>query len=518
MSSESVLNKVCLIAIDGWGVSESKEGNAAFTADTPTFDKFWKEGLHCRLDASGYSVGLPDGVMGNSEVGHLTMGAGRVQFQDLVRINKSVSENTLKDNETLQAMFSNAKSTSGRLHFLGLVSDGGVHSHISHLKSLVHAAKEAGVPNTYIHFFADGRDTPPTSGTNYVKDLQSFLKEEEYASLATVTGRYYAMDRDKRWERIKLAYEGLVGGVGEKTDVDNLVSSIEKRYEEGENDEFLKPLIIDQEGTIRDSDTLVFIDFRADRMRQISQTFADEPPFDSEISLPENLVVAQMTQYNASLPLPTLFAPSSMDNVLAEWLSKKGLQQYHTAETEKYAHVTFFFNGGRENAFENEDRGLVPSPKVATYDLQPEMNAAGVADSVIEALRKKHYDFVMCNFAPPDMVGHTGVMDAAVIACTATDKAIGRIYDACVEHGYVLVVTSDHGNCEEMLDEEGNPKTSHSTNDVPLFVQNIPSSSPSFVLEREYGGLSDVAPTILDLMGLEIPKEMTGKSMIKKAE
>jgi 2,3-bisphosphoglycerate-independent phosphoglycerate mutase len=511
----SLRSRCVLISIDGWGLTDKKDGDATVVANIPCMRRLLNGGegetVFARLDASGLAVGLPPGVMGNSEVGHLTMGAGRVDFQDLVRINLSIEQKTLGSNETLVATFERARKGNGRLHLLGLVSDGGVHSHISHVKALLAEAAKAGVPKCFVHFFADGRDTPPKSATTYLADLLSFLRQARYGSLATVMGRFYAMDRDKRWERTKEAYEALVGGKGEATTAEQVVAAVEKRYAADESDEFLKPLIVDKDGIIRESDTLIFFDFRADRMRQIVETLGVKPPFAVDTPLPANLGVVQMTQYNKDFPLPVIFKPQVMDNVLAEWLSKQGLRQFHTAETEKYAHVTFFFNGGREKAFDNEDRVLVPSPKVATYDLKPEMSVAAVGVEVCKAIESGTYPFVMCNLAPPDMVGHTGVFDATVKACEATDVVIERIVATCAKHGYTLVITADHGNCEDMIDEDGRPKTSHSTNLVPLLIVN----DKGVRLVRKEGGLSDVAPTVLTIMGLPVPKEMTGKSMVE---
>eukprot|EP01006_Ploeotia_vitrea_P046392 TRINITY_DN67023_c6_g1_i1.p2 TRINITY_DN67023_c6_g1~~TRINITY_DN67023_c6_g1_i1.p2 ORF type:complete len:551 (-),score=330.55 TRINITY_DN67023_c6_g1_i1:29-1681(-) len=533
-----VERRVALICIDGWGLAaDGSKGDATREADTPMMDAFRNgssssssssggsneesknnnsEFLWAELDASGLAVGLPKGVMGNSEVGHLTIGTGRTQFQDLVRINKAIEDGEFRTNKVLLETFERAKGGNGRVHFLGLVSDGGVHSHIEHLKEFLIAAEEQSVPHVFVHFFADGRDTPPTSGTKYMRELQEFLAQrgDGAAKLATVTGRYYAMDRDKRWERIELAYDGLVSGKGEVlAKPDDLIAAVEKRYEGGENDEFLKPIIVDKDGCIADGDSLVFIDFRADRMRQMVETLGLEPPFDTDV-VRKDLLVVQMTQYSSKFvgKMPILYPPQSMDNSLGEWISKHKLPQYHTAETEKYAHVTFFFNGGREEAFEGEDRKMVASPKVATYDLKPDMSMDDVAASMEEALAAGKYPFVMCNLAPTDMVGHTGVWDAAVEATTATDKIIARIWKACEAAGYVLVVTADHGNVEDMLDAQGNPKTSHSTNPVMLAIAG---AGDNVKLTRTEGGLCDVAPTILHLMGLDAPAEMTGKSMVQ---
>lgn len=510
-------NKVCLIVIDGWGVSDKKEGNAIWAAETPVMDSLASSEVQSlTLDASGLAVGLPDGLMGNSEVGHLNIGAGRVLYQDIVRINMDVDNHKIQSNPAFVEACESAKVKSGgRLHLLGLVSDGGVHAHINHLFALLQGAKENGVPSTFIQFFGDGRDTLPNSGVTYVQQVLDKIKELNYGSLASIVGRYYAMDRDKRWERIKIAYDGLTAGVGEKSTPDSVIDLIKKRYvAEGDakqTDEFLKPIILNEEGIIRENDTLVFIDYRADRMRQITDVFGlginsrFEPVKEVKVV---NLFT--MTQYNKEFPFKNLYPPVIPKNVLAEAISTAGKLQFHCAETEKYAHVTFFFNGGQEASFPGEDRKLVPSPKVATYDLQPEMNAEGVAEEMCTALASNKYDFVMCNFANPDMVGHTGMYEPAVKACTATDIGIGRIRDAANTANYVLLVTADHGNAEQMYDENGGPFTAHTNNRVPFLM----TGSRKFKVPEHNAALCDVAPTVLALMGIAQPSEMTGKSLL----
>lgn len=509
--------RVVLISIDGWGLSNDDKGNAIKKAQPAVMSQFEKpdsKWIHGQLDASGHAVGLPKGLMGNSEVGHLTMGAGRVQFQDLERINASIEDGSFVTNEVLVGAINRAKG-NGRLHLLGLVSDGGVHSHITHLFALLELAKQMGVPKTFVHFFADGRDTPPASAITYIEQLQAFMAKINYGVIASVTGRYYAMDRDKRWERIQIAYEGITLGKGEASSSADLVKTVKARYEAKETDEFLKPIIADTDGVLGDGDTMVFCNFRSDRMREIVECFAIEPKF--ETTKRADVAVYQFTQYNPAWAgrLPVVFAPQSMDNVLAEWISKQGIKQFHTAETEKYAHVTFFFNGGREVVFDGEERAMVPSPKVPTYDLKPEMSCAAVADEMIKAIESGNFPFIMCNFAPPDMVGHTGVFDATVEAVKHTDVAIGRVLDAAMKHNYVLVITSDHGNAEEMIDEHDRPKTAHTTRLVPLNIAWPLGTAFPFKLARKQGGLADVAPTVLHIMGLPIPKEMTGKSMLE---
>ncbi|VDP21290.1 unnamed protein product [Soboliphyme baturini] len=466
-----------------------------------------------KIEAHGLHVGLPEGLMGNSEVGHLNIGAGRVVYQDIVRINMTVDNNKVAENKTYKAACEHAISKNGRIHLIGLVSDGGVHSHIKHLYGLIKAAKQLKVPHCYIHFLSDGRDTSPTSGVGFVNDVLQFLKQNSYGTLASVIGRYYAMDRDKRWERNKIAYEGLVAGVGEKTTVDKLTDVIKARYTKDETDEFLKPIIVSEEGRIKDDDVITFFDFRADRMRQIVETFGIQRNFETEVHHPKNLYICCMTQYKKEFTFPLLFPPESHKNVLAEWLSSNGFSQFHCAETEKYAHVTFFFNGGREAAFANEDRFMVPSPKVPTYDLQPPMSSALVADKMKETIGLKKYPFVMCNFAPPDMVGHTGIFDAAVQACEATDNAIGIVEKACNENGYILMVTADHGNAEKMYDPVGGKHTAHTCNPVPLISTGKQKLKKT--LSDRAPALCDVAPTVLQAMGLPIPPEMTGSSMLE---
>ena len=510
----TVQKKVCLIAIDGWGLSDEEKGNAIFAGDTTTMDHLKEKHNFVPLNASGLAVGLKEGLMGNSEVGHLNIGAGRIVWQDIVRIDQSIKNDDLKKQPVIADTLKHAKDGNGRLHLMGLLSDGGVHSHINHLLAIVRAAKEAGVPHVYIHAFGDGRDTAPKSADKYVKQLLDALKEIGLGELVTFVGRYYAMDRDKRWERVKVAVDALVKGEGTKSD--DPVKAIEDCYAKDETDEFIKPLIFGDESTrIKENDTIFTFNYRSDRMRELVTLLAfDDKPIDVEI--PKGLYIATMTRYNPAWTLPVAFPPVSMDNVLAEWLAKEGVKQCHIAETEKYAHVTFFFNGGVEKQYEGESRVMVPSPKVATYDKQPEMSAQAVGDKVAEAVKSGEFEFVMCNFAPPDMVGHTGVYDAAVIAIGATDKAIKTIYDACEEAGYVLCITADHGNAEQMLDlETGNPHTAHTCNPVPFIVTG---DKGTLEVDEKDGSLADVAPTILDIMGLPIPKEMTGKSLVKKAE
>ncbi|GAD96834.1 phosphoglycerate mutase, 2,3-bisphosphoglycerate-independent [Paecilomyces variotii No. 5] len=514
--------KVCLIVIDGWGVAgpnSPPEGDAIAAAETPYMSGFAEANSktaqgYTELDASSLAVGLPEGLMGNSEVGHLNIGAGRVVWQDSVRIDQTLKNGELNKVDNIVKSFTRAKEGNGRLHLLGLVSDGGVHSKQDHLFGLLKVAKEIGVPKIFIHFFGDGRDTDPKSSSTYMQTLLDQLKEIGVGELATVVGRYYAMDRDKRWDRVEVAMKGIVTGEGE--DSTDPVKAIEDRYAKGENDEFLKPIIFGgQERRVQDNDTLFFFNYRSDRVREITQLLGDydrspKPDF----PYPKNIHITTMTQYKTDYTFPVAFPPQHMGNVLAEWLGKKDVKQCHVAETEKYAHVTFFFNGGVEKQFPGEERDMIPSPRVATYDLDPKMSAAGVGEKTAERLGQGKFEFVMNNFAPPDMVGHTGVYEAAIQGVTATDKAIGVIYEACKKNGYVLFITADHGNAEEMLNDQGKPKTSHTTNKVPFIMANAPEG---WSLKKQDGVLGDVAPTVLAAMGIEQPGEMTGTSLLVRA-
>lgn len=441
------------MVIDGWGIPSAtspKNGDAIAAASTPVMDSLTSstpqpKQSHTALQASSLAVGLPEGLMGNSEVGHLNIGAGRVVWQDVVRIDQTIKKGEMATVPNVKACMERAKNGNGRLHFLGLVSDGGVHSHILHLFELLRLAKEKGVPEVYVHFFGDGRDTDPRSGLGHLKDLLKKMEELGTGKIATIVGRYYIMDRDKRWERVETGMAGVVSGTGESST--DPVATVEARYAAGETDEFLKPIIVNgQAGRVQDGDSLYFFNYRSDRVREVTQLLGgfDRSPR-PDFPYPKDIHLTTMTQYNVQFPYSIAFPPQHMGNVLAEWLGKQSLKQCHVAETEKYAHVTFFFNGGVEKQFSGEDRELIPSPKVATYDLEPKMSAMGVADKLCERIAEGKHEFLMNNFAPPDMVGHTGVYEAAVIGCTETDEAIGRVLEQCKKSGYVFFLTADHG-------------------------------------------------------------------------
>ncbi|KAJ7178883.1 putative phosphoglyceromutase [Mycena haematopus] len=494
-----VKNKVCLIVHDGWGIAAEPglEGNAIEAGNTENMDRLGKEGVQRQLAAHGTAVGLSDGLMGNSEVGHLNIGAGRIVWQDIVRIDVAVKKRTFHKNKAILDSLKRAKDGNGRFHLLGLVSDGGVHSHNTHLYALLEAAKEQG--------------SPRRTAAGYAQELLDFMGKEGYGALATVVGRYYAMDRDKRWERVKIAVDGLVSGEGAALgEGKSVVDEIKASYEKDVTDEFLKPIIVNGDaGRIKDGDTLFFFNYRSDRMRELV-TVLGLPDRPMEVSVPKDLGITTMSRYNTDFPFPIAFPPQPMTNVLAEWLSKQGVKQAHVAETEKYAHVTFFFNGGVEKQFDKEERFMIPSPKVATYDLEPAMSVQAVADKVASLVESKEYDFVMCNFAPPDMVGHTGSFPAAVEAITHTDAAVGTVAAACHAAGYVLLITADHGNAEQMRNPDtGEKHTAHTCGAVPFILDEE---------EEEEGALCDVAPTVLELMGLPQPEEMTGHSLLVKAE
>ena len=503
---------VILIIRDGWGINpggrekRDENGDATLLAQTPFHDRLYHDYPSGKLSASGVDVGLPEGQMGNSEVGHLNLGAGRIVYQDLTRINKAIAEGELGRNQVAQEAF--AKARGHRLHFLGLVSDGGVHSHYKHLIALANAAHAAGVKDILVHAFTDGRDASPTGGADFLAECSDGLTKSS-AQIATVIGRYFAMDRDRRWDRTKKAWDAIVLGRGEKCEM-SPPDAVRAQYEQGNTDEFLPPLIFLQpnEQRIGDGDTVFFFNFRADRARQLSQAFLlkDFDGFERETWPQVNYVT--LTQYDVTYPSPFIFPPAELPKILGEVVSAAGKTQLRIAETEKYPHVTYFFNGGIERAFPGEDRKIVPSPKVATYDLQPEMSAREVTEEVLTRLDK--YDLIVLNFANPDMVGHTGLVAAAIKAVETVDECVSRIVPAILKRGGACLITADHGNCEMMRNPDGSPNTAHTTNLVHL----IYAAEDAKNFRVEDGILADVAPTILFLLGLPQPKEMTGRNLL----
>ena len=505
---------VVLAILDGYGESQYQDGNAIYTAKTPRMDEFMSKYPKAVIHASGLDVGLPDGQMGNSEVGHTNIGAGRIVYQELTRITKSINDGDFFENEALLKACENCKKNDSALHLMGLLSDGGVHSHFEHLLGLIRMAKKNGLEKVFIHCFMDGRDVSPTSGIDFVKKLVEAIRDIECGQIATVMGRYYAMDRDNRWERVSQAYDAMVNGKG--VEFESAVVAMENSYNDGKTDEFVVPAVITKDGApvgkISENDSVVFFNFRPDRAREITRTIVDEEFNGFERSFFPTYYVC-MTQYDASMPnVDVAFKPQKLENTLGEYLSSKGLKQLRIAETEKYAHVTFFFNGGVEKVYEGEDRILVNSPKVATYDMQPEMSAYEVTDKLLEALNTDKYDVVILNFANCDMVGHTGVMEAAVAAVEAVDTCIGKVADKVMEKGGIIFITADHGNAEQMVDpEDKSVFTAHTTNVVPLIAMGLDDG-----VKVDNGRLADLAPTMLDVMGLDIPAEMSGKSLIIK--
>jgi 2,3-bisphosphoglycerate-independent phosphoglycerate mutase len=503
--------KVLLTILDGFGISEQTEGNAIKLASMPNYDKLLLKYPHTQIRGDGLAVGLPEGQMGNSEVGHLNIGAGRVVYQEYTRINKSIEDKLFFENKEFLKAIDHAKRNNSALHVMGLVSPGGVHSAMNHLYALIDLAKTYGVEKFYLHAFLDGRDTPPSSAAGYLQEVEEKLKDTGMPVIASVIGRYYAMDRDNRWERVQQAYDALLLGEGKKANIS--YEGVKQSYAEGVTDEFVKPIIVLDEGRISDNDAIIFFNFRPDRAREITKAimFKDFDGFKRKKVL-KNIYYVTMTQYDETFNLPVAFPPQHLFHILADVLDYHGIKQFRTAETEKYAHVTFFFNGGVEKALPTEARCLVPSPKVATYDLKPEMSAYEVADKVIEALYNPEYQFVLVNFANPDMVGHTGVLEAAIKAVEAIDDVLGKIYKAVLDNNVAMILTADHGNCETMKEPDGSPHTAHTTNPVPFILIN---SQEAYGL-RETGKLADISPTVLDLMDIKPPKEMDGESMLVK--
>ena len=503
---------LALIIMDGFGLRKETEGNAIAAAKHPNLDRLWATCPHTRIGASGMDVGLPDGQMGNSEVGHTNMGAGRIVYQELTRITKSIEDGEYLSNPALLHAMENAKKPGAALHLMGLLSDGGVHSHIHHLFGLIEMAKKMGVEKVYIHCFMDGRDVPPTSGAEYIEELQKELEKTGVGKIATVSGRYYAMDRDNRWERVVKAYDAMVNGEGVKAP--DPAAMMRQSYADGVTDEFIVPAVVTEGAEVKSGDSVIFFNFRPDRARELTRTLVD-PDFAGferkKGFFP--LTYICMTQYDATMPnVEVAYAPQSLANTFGEYISKNGLTQLRIAETEKYAHVTFFFNGGVEAPYPGEDRALIPSPKVATYDLQPEMSAYLVTDEVVKRIRSGKYDVIILNYANCDMVGHTGVFEAAVKAVEAVDTCLGRTLAAIEEMGGRAFVTADHGNADMMTDEEGNPFTAHTTNPVPFIAVGFPEGTK---LLPHGGRLADIAPTMLQALGLPQPAEMTGRSMLE---
>lgn len=499
-----------LMILDGFGENQDTYGNAIAQAKTPALDQLFASYPKTTLKACGLAVGLPEGQMGNSEVGHLNIGAGRIVYQELTRITKAIEDGSFQDNQVLKSAIEHVLKNDSALHLLGLVSDGGVHSHIRHLFALIDMAAAKGVKELYVHCFLDGRDVPPRCAAAYIRQLKEHMDQVGLGKISVVCGRYYAMDRDKRWERVVLAYDAMTLGEGIKASAAEEAVSL--AYERDENDEFVKPTCIDGGQPVKDGDAMIMFNFRPDRAREITRAFVadDFDGFERKKKI-RDLFYVCMTQYDAEMPnVHIAYPPQTLKATLGEYLADLGLTQLRIAETEKYAHVTFFFNGGVEAPNRNEDRILIPSPKVATYDLQPEMSAYLVTDKVLEEIASDKYDVIILNFANADMVGHTGVMEAAVAAIEALDQCVPKIVDAVLEKDGQILLTADHGNADNMLNEDGSVVTAHSLNEVPLLhIAKEPARL------KDGGKLADLAPTLLDLMGIDIPKEMTGESLVK---
>ena len=501
--------KALLMILDGWGIGKHGEGDVIYNTPTPYLDYLTAVSAHSQLQASGEDVGLPDGQMGNSEVGHLNIGAGRIVYQDLVKINRACKDGSIMQNPEIVSAYTYAKDNGKKLHLMGLTSNGGVHSSLDHLYKLIEIAREYGLEQTYVHCFMDGRDTDPKSGVGFIRDLQAHCQANG-AHIAGIVGRFYAMDRDKRWARVKEAYDLLVEGKGKQSA--DMVKAMEESYAEGVTDEFVKPICNSAvDGTIQEGDVVIFFNFRNDRAKELTQVLTQQDMPDEGMHTIKGLQYYCMTPYDASFTgVHILFPKENVEDTLGEYLSKQGKRQLHTAETEKYAHVTFFFNGGREKPFEGEDRILVPSPKVATYDLKPEMSAYEVKDRLVGAIATQQYDFIVVNFSNGDMVGHTGVYAAIEKAVVAIDNCVRDTVEAAKANGYEVIIIADHGNADHALNADGTPNTAHSLNPVP-FVYVTENKNAKV----ENGVLADVAPSILHILGMPQPAEMTGKDLIK---
>ncbi len=500
--------KALLMILDGWGIGKHGCGDVIYNTPTPYLDYLTAVSAHSQLEASGENVGLPDGQMGNSEVGHLNIGAGRVVYQDLVKINRACKDGSILQNPGIVAAYSYARDNGKKLHLMGLTSNGGVHSSLDHLKKLIEIGKEYGLTETYVHCFMDGRDTDPKSGAGFISEIDAVCRENG-AHIASIVGRFYAMDRDKRWNRVKEAYDLIVSGTGTKAD--DMVKAVEASYAEGVTDEFIKPISnATVDGTISEGDVVIFFNFRNDRAKELTQVLTQQDMPEEGMKTIPGLRYYCMTPYDASFTgVEILFPKENVENTLGEYLSSQGKRQLHTAETEKYAHVTFFFNGGREQPYEGEDRILVPSPKVATYDLKPEMSAYEVKDKLVGAINTQEYDFIVVNFANGDMVGHTGVYNAIAKAVHAVDNCVREVIEAAKANDYEAIIIADHGNADNAVNEDGSPNTAHSLNPVPFIYVTDNNSA-----KVKNGRLADVAPSILHIMGLEQPKDMTGENLI----
>ncbi|WP_406660473.1 2,3-bisphosphoglycerate-independent phosphoglycerate mutase [Methanolobus sp. ZRKC3] len=510
-----VKRPLLLMILDGWGHTQETEGNAVLAAHTPVLDTLAAEYPCCLLEASGEAVGLPEGQMGNSEVGHLNIGAGRVVYQDLTRINKVIRDGSFSENKAILEAIENVKKNKSDLHLMGLFSYGGVHSHMDHMRAIIELAKKKGIENVFIHTFLDGRDVPPQAALKDMEEHEEYCRSTGIAKTASVSGRYYAMDRDRRWERTELAYDALTSGTG--IFAENAVSAVSQSYAKGENDEFVRPTVILDEngkavGNVKDGDSVIFFNFRPDRARQLTYAFVSDDFDGFERKVRPDVYYVCMTEYDETLHAPIAFPAESIENTLGEVLSKNKLKQLRIAETEKYAHVTFFFNGGVEHRNEGEERCLVPSPKVATYDLKPEMSAYEVTDELVEKIRSGKYDVIILNFANMDMVGHTGIFEATIKAVGTVDECVGRTIETIIGENGAAIITADHGNAEKIVDySTGIAHTAHTSNTVKAILVNAGDG-----IGLKKGRLSDIAPTMLEILGIEQPEEMTGTSLLQR--